>query len=264
MRSLVVTGANGDQTSLEWKDIRRVEFETAPRHVRPTAGRLHGTLTTGRGAEFTGYITWDVDEIHSTDILDGEADGREYQIPFGAIRTIEQHGPVAARVVLHTGERITLFGTNDVDRSNRGITVSDPGLGQVKIPWDYFGSVRFHGTRSEGSRRDFDGGRPLHGTVITASGDAMSGQIKWDRDEYSTWEMLNGRSAGIDFAIEFSRIERIVKNGAGSTVFLRDGRSYDLEGSNDVDSGNRGVVVTSGDQEYVVDWRNFRELRLDR
>ena len=92
----------------------------------------------------------------------------------------------------------------------------------------------------------------------------MSGQIKWDRDEYSTWEMLNGRSAGIDFAIEFSRIERIVKNGAGSTVFLRDGRSYDLEGSNDVDSGNRGVVVTSGDQEYVVDWRNFRELRLDR
>ena len=264
MRSLVVTGANGDPITLEWGDIRRVDFEAAPRHVRPTAGRLYGTLSTGRGAEFTGYITWDVDEIHSTDVLDGEADGRDYRIPFGAIREIRQHGPVGADVFLHTGERITLYGTNDVNRSNRGITVSDPGLGQVKVPWDYFASVRFHDARREQTRRDFDGGRPLRGTVITTSGDALSGDIRWDRDEYSSWEMLNGRSTGIEFDIEFSRIERIVKNDAGSTVILRDGRAYDLVGSNDVDSGNRDIVVTSGGSEYVVDWANFRELRLDR
>ncbi|MDE2752720.1 MAG: hypothetical protein OXI83_09110 [Gemmatimonadota bacterium] len=264
MRSLVVTGANGDPTTLEWREIRRVDFEAAPRHVRPAAGRLYGTLSTGRGAEFTGYITWDVDEIHSTDFLDGEADGRDYQIPFGAISEIEQYGPVGAHVTLHTGERITLFGTNDVDRSNRGITVSDPGLGQVKVPWDYLGSVRFHGARRDQSRSDFDGGRPLRGTVITTSGDALSGDIRWDRDEYSSWEMLNGTSAGIEFDVEFSRIERIVKNDAGSTVILRDGRAYDLQGSNDVDSGNRDILVTTGGSEYVVAWEEFRELRLHR
>lgn len=263
MRSLVVTGTNGDPTTLEWSDIRRVDFEAAPRDLRPTAGRLYGTLSTGRGAEFTGYITWDVDEIHSTDVLDGEADGREYQIPFGAISEIEQYGPVGAHVTLHTGERITLYGTNDVDRSNRGITVSDPGLGQVSVSWDYLGSVRFHDVRREQSRRDFDGGRPLRGTVTTTSGDALSGDIRWDRDEYSSWEMLNGKSAGIEFDIEFSRIERIVRNETGSTVTLRDGRSYDLVGSNDVDSGNRDILITSGGSEYVVAWEDFRELRLD-
>lgn len=264
MRSLVVTRSNGDPVTLEWGDIRRVDFEAAPRDLRPTAGRLYGTLSTGRGAEFTGYITWDVDEIHSTDVLDGEADGREYQIPFGAISEIEQYGPVGAHVTLHTGERITLFGTNDVDRSNRGITVSDPGLGQVSVPWDYLARVRFHATRHDQSRRDFDGGRPLRGTVITTSGDALSGDIRWDRDEYSSWEMLNGKSAGIEFDIEFSRIEGIVRNETGSTVTLRDGRSYDLVGSNDVDSGNRGIVVTSGGSEFTVAWEDFRELRLDR
>ncbi len=265
MRSVVISDASGSRTSVEWDDIRRVDFRAAPANARPAEGRLYGTVSTGRGLEFTGQIAWDVDEIHSTDILDGELDGREYEIPFGAIRTIQQHGPVAARVVLHTGERITLSGTNDVDRSNRGITVSDPGLGQVKIPWDYFNSVRFHGApRPKGqSWGDFDGGQPLRGTVITTTGNAVSGEIKWDNDEYSTWELLNGKIGGVELDIEFSRIARIVKSGSGSTVVLRDGRSYDLQGSNDVDAGNRGVVVTSGEQEYLVAWDDFRELRLD-
>ena len=76
--------------------------------------------------------------------------------------------------------------------------------------------------------------------------------------------MLNGTSAGIEFDVEFSRIERIVKNDAGSTVILRDGRAYDLQGSNDVDSGNRDILVTTGGSEYVVAWEEFRELRLHR
>ncbi len=263
MRSLVVTGATGVQTSLEWNELRRVDFETAPPHVRPGAGRLHGTLTTPGGERFTGYITWDVDEIYSTDILDGEADGRKYEIPFGAIRTIRQHGSSAARVLLTTGERLTLSGTNDVNRTNRGITVSDPGIGQIKVPWKHFSRVDFQGAPHDQSRDEFDGGRPLHGTVITAAGDRISGGIKWDRDEYSTWEMLNGTGAGVEFDIEFSKIERIARNGRGCTVFLRDGRSYDLKDSNDVDPGNRGIVIISGDQEYLVEWDDFRELRLD-
>lgn len=267
MRALVVDYATGGHADLEWRDIRGIDFHPAPSNARPAEGRLYGTLTTGRGAEFTGHIAWDVDEIYSTDILDGDAQplGREgsYEIPFGAISEIRQYGPVGAHVDLHTGERITLYGTNDVDNTNRGITVSDAGLGQVKVPWDYFSHVRFHGAETEKSWRDFDGGRPLRGTVITTTGAALSGEIKWDRDEYASWEMLNGSNNGIEFAIEFSNIARIVKNGDGSTVFLRDGRSYDLNGSNDVDRANRGVVVTNGNQARTIPWDVFQELRLD-
>ena len=267
MRALVVDQAGGGQADLKWRDVRQIDLHPAPPSARPAEGRLYGTLTTGRGIEFTGYIAWDVDEIYTSDILDGEAQvqGAEvsYATPFGAIREIRQYGPVGAHVDLHSGERVTLFGTNDVDNSNRGITVSDPALGQVKVPWDYFSRVRFHAPESEASWRDFDGGRPLRGTVVTTTGATLSGDIKWDRDEYASWELLNGWNNGVEFAVEFSQIARIVKNGDASTVFLRDGRSFDLNGSNDVDSGNRGVVVTNGDQARTIPWDIFRELRLD-
>ncbi len=267
MRSLVVDRAGGGRTDLDWRDIRQIDFHPAPADARPAEGRLHGTLTTGRGMEFTGHIAWDLDEIYTSDVLDGEArvDGGEasYSIPFGAIREIRQYGPVGAHVDLHSGERVTLYGTNDVDSSNRGITISDPALGQVKVPWDYFSHIRFHAARTEASWDDFDGGRPLRGTVVTTTGASLSGEIKWDRDEYASWEMLDGWNNGIEFAIEFSKIARIVKNGAASTVHLRDGRSYDLSGSNDVERGNRGVIVTNGDQARSIPWDIFRELRLD-
>jgi hypothetical protein len=267
MRALVVDYPGGGQADLKWRDVRHIDFHPAPRNTRPGEGRLHGTLTTGRGVEFTGYIGWDIDEVYTSDILDGEAlvQGGEvsYEIPFGAIREIRQYGPIGAHVELHTGERITLYGSNDVDNSNRGITVSDPALGQVTVPWSYFSRLRLHAAEGEESWDDFDGGRPLRGTVTTVTGAEVSGEIRWDQDEYASWEMLNGHNNGLDFAVEFSKIAGIVKNGAGSTVFLRDGRSFDLSGSNDVDGANRGIVVTNGDRARTIPWDIFRELRLD-
>jgi len=280
MRSLVVTlprlegspAAAGEatagpgaaaETKLEWSDIRQVAFQDAPADARPRGGRLHGTLTTTSGMAFTGFITWDVDEVLTTDMLDGETSAYEYEIPFGAIESIGRNSRRSADVVLHSGERLTLSGTNDVDRRNRGITVSDPGLGQVKVPWDAFADVRFHGTPSEESRGDFNGGEPLRGTVWTVSGDELAGAITWDRDEARSWEMLSGHAGRVEFDIEFSTIARIEKNGRGSTVVLRDGRSFALDGSNDVGRGNRGVIVTAEGQTYTVNWSDFRELRLD-
>ena len=51
---------------------------------------MHGTVHTRTGMSFTGYVTWDVDEIYSTDILDGDHDGDRLRIPFGQIASIEQ------------------------------------------------------------------------------------------------------------------------------------------------------------------------------
>ena len=257
------TSGAGAEATLEWSDIRQVTFQDAPADARPRGGRLHGTLTTTSGMAFTGLITWDVDEVFSTDMLDGETSAYEYEIPFGAIQAISRNNRRSADVLLHSGERLTLSGTNDVNRSNRGITVSDAALGQVKVRWDAFADVEFHGTSSEESRSDFNGGEPLRGTVWTATGDELAGTITWDRDETRSWEMLSGHAGGVEFDIEFSMIARIEKNDRGSTVVLRDGRSFALDGSNDVGRGNRGVVVTAEGQTYNVRWADFRELRLD-
>ena len=251
------------EATLEWSDIAQITFQAAPADARPQGGRLHGTLTTASGMEFTGFITWDVDEVYSTDMLDGEASAYEYEIPFGAIESISRNSRRSAHVVLHSGESLDLSGTNDVNRSNRGITVSDPALGQVKVGWNAFASVRFHGAAAEESRADFNGGAPLHGTVRTVSGEELAGAITWDRDETRSWEMLNGKSGGAEFDIEFSMIDRIDRNADGSTVVLRDGRSFRLGGSNDVGRGNRGIVVTADGQTRTVSWADFAGLHLD-
>lgn len=264
MRGIVVTHRDLGNVELEWDDVGSVEFHAAPEGAAPPGNRLYGTLTTASGMAFTGYVTWDVDEIHSMDELDGDAQGRRHEIPFGAVASIRRAGRGSAHVTLHTGEQIRLSGTNDVNSSNRGITVSDPGLGQVKVGWRDFASVRFHGAATEESFGDYDGGQAIRGVVLTTAGESFRGTVRWDNDEYRDWEMLNGEAGGAHFDVEFSKIARIARLGGGSEVLLRDGRSFVLHGSNDMGDGNRGIVVESDGAVHKVDWADFRELRLER
>ncbi len=263
LRAFIIGEPGQGPSELSWDDLDVVEFLAAPDGDRPAESRLYGTLTTRSGESFTGRIAWDVDEIYTTDILDGDRDGRRLKIPFGAIERIERHGSGSARVVLTSGEELILSGTNDVNDENSGISVSDPSLGQVKVGWDDFGDVTFTNAPPDADRVLFDGGGSIAGTVVTESGESLTGTVRWDNDEASSWEMLNGQSHGVDFEIEFAQIARIEKSGRGALVTLKDGRSFELSGSNDVNDENRGIVVDTGDGVRKVRWEDFRELRLD-
>ena len=265
LRALRVENPDGMTTELEWDDLERIEFTSPPADAEPENGRLYGTLRLSNGAEFTGHVTWDVDEIYSNDVLDGD-EGRDRQkIPFGAIASIARNGSGSARVSLHNGDEMILRGTNDVDHSNSGISVSDAALGQVLVEWSAFDEVRFHGTDSEVTYDDFDGGDRIRGVVVTEDGREASGEITWDNDESFTWEMLNGELTGdVELQIEFSRIARIDKSGRGARVELLDGRVFELSGSNDVDDGNRGIVIDADGERVVVDWDDFVSLTLNR
>ena len=263
LRALLVTEDNGNVAEFDWRDLESVDF-TAPGSVAPTESRLFGTLTTRSGMDFTGYVTWDVDEIYSTDVLDGDADGRRMKIPFGDIAAIERNSSWASKVTLTSGETVVLEGTNDVDSSIGGIEVSDATLGSVKLDWDEFRQVRFHGTNDEVAAANFDGGAPLRGTVVTIDGERHSGQIVWDADEMYTWEMLNGDINDIEFHIEFGNIAGIMKTNSGAQVTLRDGRTFDLSDSNDVDRGNRGILIRTDGRDFEVDWNDFAEVSFTR
>jgi hypothetical protein len=141
LRALVIETPGHGAAELEWRELGAIDFMPAPDAVEATEQRIHGTLTTRAGQSFTGYVAWDRDEIYTTDVLDGEHDGYDREIPFGEISAIERHSSSGARVVLQNGEEMILRGTNDVDDSNRGITVSDAGLGQVDVTWDEFAGV---------------------------------------------------------------------------------------------------------------------------
>ena len=262
-RGLVVDDAERGRVELRWRDLDVVDFMSAPAGARaPSEDRLYGTLRTRDGHDFTGYVAWDVDEIYSSDILDGEERGRDREIPFRNIASIARSGSSAARVTLRNGEEMVLRGSNDVNRDNRGISISDPALGQVTVGWDDFEEVVFRPEPAGvAGYAAFDGGKALYGVVETDDGQRYQGYIRWDNDEANSWEILDGRLGDVDMDVEFGQVDRIRRRGSwGSEVTLRDGRTFDLDGSNDVDDGNKGIFITLDNGETVmVRWMDFRE-----
>jgi hypothetical protein len=69
---------------------------------------------------------------------------------------------------------------------------------------------------------------------------------------------------GVTFDVEFGQIRSIRALGSRSAeVTLLDGRTFELEGSNDVNDDNKGIFVTMGDGDTVlIHWRDFRAVEF--
>ena len=267
MRELIIEDDREGEVELEWRDIELVEFMAPKTRKHSVFGdRLYGTLKTRRGNEFTGYLTWDVDEIFPDDILDGKERGRKRKIEFDRIKSIERYSSNGAKVYLKSGDDIILRDSNDVDDSNRGIIVSDPGFGQVQVKWGDFDQLFLEDTRKTVQYKKFDGGRRLKGTVFTEDGEKYRGNIRWDNDEEYTWELLDGEYRHMEFDIEFGLIKSIKKRSHwGSEVTVQDGRTFELENSNDIDENNKGIFVTLNDDEVIlVEWYDFDRVEFER
>ncbi len=273
-RGLVVDVPGRAEVDLDWSDLDRIVFSAAPSGVSAGAHRLYGTVEDRWGSRFTGYVSWDLDEILDSDVLDGEEmdGGDDREIRFSEIASIARV-PGGARVVLRDGDEWDLTGERDVDRGNRGIQISDPALGMVEVEWREFEILRFHEAEAVVGYEAFDGGHPLSGTVVTQSGEEIDGVIRWDADEARSWEFLNGRADDVIFTIEFSEVSRIVRGEVfGATVTLRDGRTFELDDANDVDWDNKGILIApeaasggealNGSRWRVVAWDDFKEARF--
>lgn len=265
IREIVIEDINEGELELIWDDIDYIELMPASTSTESNFGqRLYGTLTTRRGDEFTGYVCWDVDEIFTTDVLDGETKGRSRKIKFGKIKSIERYSSNGATVTMDDGDELLLRGTNDVNDSNSGIIIGDNKLGQVIVKWDEFEKVVFTNAPGQVKYSDFDGGQKLHGTVFTEDGDSYTGDIIWDNDEEYTWEILDGENNDIQFDVEFGKIKSIDKKSyRSSIVTLLDGRQFRLSGSNDVDEDNKGIwIVTNDGEDIEVDWEDFAKVEF--
>ncbi len=267
IREILMEDREEGEIEFSWDDIERIEFESTKGGVESNMGeRLYGTLTTRRGDEFTGFVCWDVDELFTNDILDGDEKRRKRKVKFGKIQSISRYSSSGAQLIMKNGDEMVLRGSNDVDDDNRGIIISDVGFGQVRVDWDEFEKLEFKNVPSHITYDQFDGGRKLKGTVFTEDGETYKGTIIWDSDEEFTWEIIDGEYRDLEYDIEFGLIKQIEKNSyRSSEVTVWDGRSFRLRGSNDVDEDNKGIIITLADgDEVFVDWEEFERLELEK
>lgn len=268
-RGIQVFTNDHDVIDLSWSEIDEVVFFPEPDDYRtqnPSVERLFGRLTTQEGETYTGFICWDADEIYSTDILDGEEDGRDRNVPMGTIESITRAGSDACRVRTKSGREMKLSGTNDVNSGLRGIQIQIPSIGQIKVTWEEFESVTFLPipTGLQPTYNRFDGGRPLRGTVTDREGETYTGAIVWDNDERSSWEFLNGEAHRVKYDIEFAQIAAIKRRSSrAAVVTLRNGTEVELRGSNDVDDGCRGIYIQTSDGLHVLEWDEFDRVDFE-
>jgi hypothetical protein len=230
---------------------------------------LHGTVRTHLG-DFTGFIQWNRKEAVGTDRLDGHAAGGELSLPFETIRSIERHSPTSALVTQLDGREVVLSDTPEVGSGGGGIYVDDPRYGRVLVSWDAFVRLDLSPGGSGPGYRDFPSGRPLSGSVVTRTGQRLTGRLVYDLDESETTETLDAPSQGVDYTILFGLISSIVPGGQGddrgATVTLHSGERLELERTGDLGEANGGMLVFvdgSRRPEYVP-WADVQEIQLDR
>ena len=227
---------------------------------------LYGKVEAWDG-EFEGLIQWDKDERVTTDILDGEDDGRDMEIEFGNIQSIKKRGR-GSEVTTKTGKTYWLDDSNDVDDGNRGIVVTNPEKGRVVIDWDDFEQLTLMTPPAKlKGYGAFGAPDYINGTVTTIDGKQLKGRVVYDLDESYTFEILNGEKGDTEMEIPFHNIKKIRPRSSGkSIVVLTSGDELMLEDSQDVSYRHTGLLVfTNGndsDPVYIA-WKDVEMIDFE-
>jgi hypothetical protein len=153
-KGILLTLENIGTAEIDWDDVAKVTFAEPPAsatYEKYDGGhRLRGKVTTREGTAYSGLIIWDLDEAYSWETLDGSIDGIDYAVDFTNIRSITPKGYESSDVLLRSGKKLLLSGTNDVNGSNDGVQViPDPDDAKSETPvsiileWDQLRSVEF-------------------------------------------------------------------------------------------------------------------------
>lgn len=185
----------------------------------------------------------------------------QFGCQFGDIQQIERYRDNRIIIQLKNGEEIELSGSgyNDVGTD---IKVLDEELGEIALDWDRIDKIEFLPT-PKNLRQNY--GEPMYGKVATYRRGDFEGFIIWDKDERVGLDKLDGDSRDGDLSIRFENIKRIEKQGNGSLVDINSGRQFYLTGSNDVNSGNRGIIVSvEGMGRVEIPWRDFVSVDFEK
>jgi hypothetical protein len=184
-------------------------------------------------------------------------DSKQFVARFGDIARIKVTHGQEAEVTMKSGTTIIVDGgSNDLEDD---ILVRDSELGELRVPWRKIDTIDFLPVPPDA--------RPyatrLFGRVKTTAGE-FAGFIQWDSEECLSIDMLDGDAEDGRLSIEFGKIRAIERlDRRSASVTLRDGRTIELSGSNDVDDDIRGIFVD--DERFgriKIPWKVFRSVEF--
>lgn len=254
-------------------------------------GLIYGKVYTNR-TTYTGPIRWGKEEALWTDLFNAEKTDRSYEklVPsqaksssgswgdynwdFGSIwenysahQFTCQFGNIKEMIINGDDDHVTIKlknggelriedGGNDIGEK---VQVMDPELGIINVNWENINKIEFLPTPA---KMDQIFGLPLYGTVEGSRREKYTGFIVWDNDERLTTDKLDGDDDDGDVSIAFKDITSIERlGGRGAEVVTKSGRTMRLSNSNDVNDGNRGVLVVTPDIGVIkFSWDAFRKV----
>jgi hypothetical protein len=249
-------------------------------------GRIHGTVHTRDGDAVTGVIRWDRNEAYWDHFLDAQKNDRvrvsneggldlrlfgirisraahgrgwvrsQFSVPFGELRELEAGPGKMVTLSLRNGEQVEVRESGDLGSDMRGLVVTDDRGHETEVEWRDIDRVVFTADPMD------DASDRLYGTAVTDMGD-FTGFVVWDRDEALPEDILDGDDEdGRRHKIPFGEIRSIETDGKRAAfVTLGSGETLRLDGTNDVDSDNRGIEITiSGMGKVELEWKHLQRL----
>lgn len=244
-----------DETAASWADILEARKELPEENYFAWL-EAHDRERATRTIELRGYrITWDeVDPDFPMEVLSG--------VRFGHLDSLVVLDGEHAELTLRSGTRLRLEPRGGSrGNSSPDVHVEAPGETEVEVEWDELERVVF----STPPPSAHPAARRLHGTAEDRNGNRFTGYLAWDLDEILESDVLDGRETRRpnDRQVRFEDIRSLTRSGRGTRVELRAGGTLELEGSNDVDRGNRGLRIADPRLGVVViPWEHLRAVRF--
>ena len=267
-------------------------------------GLIYGKIYTYDDEVLEGFIRWDRNEASWEDVLDGDKqldrrhrkkyrkyrddDDRRYGydtggirifgvnifgggyfgqassgIRFGHVKTIIPDGDDEVILVLKSGEEIELEnGSGDIGDDIREILIDTEDEGIIELEWYDIDKVEL----METPNRKTSFGNRLYGTLVTRRGDEYTGYVCWDMDETYDTDIIDGQERSRKRKVKIKDIKIIERGSSKSALLtLKNGKKIRLEGSNDVDDSNRGIVLSDANLgRIVVEWDDFDYLEFKK
>jgi hypothetical protein len=148
LRGIHVEDARYGRVKISWDAFERVEFKEVDHSGRGyddygPARRLRGTVTDYQDRTHSGDLVFDLDEVWSWEILNGDLGDVEFYIPFEMIEVVEPQRGDESKVVLKNGETLVLGEGQDVSENNDGVVVLRENGRESYVSWNDVKRVEF-------------------------------------------------------------------------------------------------------------------------